>query len=131
MLKVLKAKRHALPVHQESWHRAPAPIILGCLICLRALRLQQADDLPAPKAKEALPSHGLRRLETLKDSILGIQLCSVYMGAAQLHASQEQCESLESKRASLANALHKLEAFQRNILNTLQASDQVTPSFAL
>ena len=53
------------------------------------------------------------------------------MGAAQLQASQEQCESLESKRASLANALHKLEAFQRNILNTLQASDQVTPFVAL
>ena len=49
----------------------------------------------------------------------------------QLQASQEQCESLESKRASLADALHKLEAFQRNILNTLQASDQVTPFVAL
>ena len=53
------------------------------------------------------------------------------MDAAQLQASQEQCESLESKRASLANALHKLEAFQRNILNTLQASDQVTLFVAL
>ena len=30
----------------------------------------------------------------------------------------------------MANALHKLEAFQRNILNTLQASDQVTLSVA-
>ena len=53
------------------------------------------------------------------------------MDAAQLQASQEQCESLESKRASLANALHKLEAFQRNILNTLQTSDQVIPFIAL
>ena len=39
--------------------------------------------------------------------------------------------ALESKRASLANALHKLEAFQRNILDTLQASDQVTCFAAL
>ena len=53
------------------------------------------------------------------------------MDAAQLRASQEQCQSLESKRASLANALHKLEAFQRNILNTLQASDQVIPFILL
>ena len=77
------------------------------------------------------PSHGSRRLETLKDGILCSQAASSHTGAAQLKASQEQCVALESKRASLANALHKLEAFQRNILDTLQASDQVTCFAAL
>ena len=65
------------------------------------------------------------------DSILCTQPGSVYACAVQLQASQEQCESVESKRASLANALHKLEAFQHNILKTLQVSDQVTHFVAL
>lgn len=41
----------------------------------------------------------------------------------QLQASLKQNEALQSERASLAAALKKLEAFKRNLLHTLQASD--------
>ena len=46
---------------------------------------------------------------------------------AQLQASLEQNEALQSERATLTNTLRKLEGFKRNLLHTLQASDLVKP----
>ena len=43
----------------------------------------------------------------------------------QLQSSLEQNDALQSERASLTNSLRKLEAFKRNLLHTLQASDVV------
>ena len=43
----------------------------------------------------------------------------------QLQTSLEQNDALQSERASLTNSLRKLEAFKRNLLQTLQASDVV------
>ena len=45
--------------------------------------------------------------------------------AMQLQSSLEQNDALQSERASLTNSLRKLEAFKRNLLHTLQASDVV------
>lgn len=46
---------------------------------------------------------------------------------AQLQASLEQNEALQSERATLTNTVRKLEGFKRNLLHTLQASDLVRP----
>ncbi|CAK0786323.1 hypothetical protein CVIRNUC_009536 [Coccomyxa viridis] len=86
----------------------------------RQAAAQMAGELQHLRAAVADKDSHIRSLE---DGLAASQ-DSLQDARSQLQASQEQCESLESKRASLANALHKLEAFQRNILNTLQASDQ-------